>query len=133
MGNFISTVNSNLDNNFIKKSEVVNNLKSTLTDVPLSAAQGKVLQENLTNVSTKLNSFVKSKSVSITTNENGFFSTSVGANNKYWIIGVKESSGGIIDYSYHNATYQIIGFVKNWAGAVVPSSSFALTIYYIEL
>ena len=87
----------------------------------------------MTNASTKLNSFVKSKNVSITTNNYGFFSASVGANNKYFIIGVKESSGCIIDYSYYNATYQIVGFVKNRSGNVVPSSSFALTIYYIEL
>ena len=43
-----------LNSNFVnclKKSDVVNNLTTTTTNVPLSAAQGKVLNDKITNLS----------------------------------------------------------------------------------
>ena len=45
----IDTLNSNFIN-CLKKSDVVNNLTTTTTNVPLSAAQGKVLNDNLNNL-----------------------------------------------------------------------------------
>lgn len=48
-GNFTSVPE---DTTVLKKSDVVNNLTSTATDVPLSAAQGKVLQDNKTALAT---------------------------------------------------------------------------------
>ena len=46
----ISAINSNFVN-CLKKSDVVNNLTTTTTNVPLSAAQGKVLNDKITNLS----------------------------------------------------------------------------------
>ena len=46
----INTLNSNFVN-CLKKSDVVNNLTTTTTNVPLSAAQGKVLNDKITNLS----------------------------------------------------------------------------------
>ena len=46
----VKELNSNFVN-CLKKSDVVNNLTTTTTNVPLSAAQGKVLNDKITNLS----------------------------------------------------------------------------------
>lgn len=56
-------INSNFVN-CLKKSDVVNNLTTTTTNVPLSAAQGKVLNDNLKK-------YAKFKDISVDTDSEG--------------------------------------------------------------
>ena len=76
-----------------------------------------------------MSNLIKSQDVQISTDGYGRFSSSVDSG---YIIGLKESSGGIISYSYYQNPNRIIGFLYNWSGNVVPSKSFNITIYYID-
>ena len=51
----ISEVNNNF-NNFVKKTDIVNNLVATITTKPLSANMGRQLNANITALSNKLTS-----------------------------------------------------------------------------
>lgn len=55
LSNELSTVSTSVDNlkyNVLERTDVVDNLSSTATSLPLSANQGKILNENIANVKT---------------------------------------------------------------------------------
>lgn len=80
-----------------------------------------------------LNGLIKSTNLSVTTNENGLFSINIPVSSKKYIFTVKESTSGIVMYSYNNNTCTIVRFIYNWAGNKIPNKTFNITIYYIEL
>lgn len=53
-----SLIKEDFQNTFVDKSTIVDNLTTTTTDQPLSANQGKVLQDQITEISKKLADFM---------------------------------------------------------------------------
>lgn len=92
---------------YLKTTDVVNNLTSTNTDKPLSAAQGKALNSKITNI-------VKKETITGTTSSNGelvtdfnwvddIVSVDMGLGTSQYCVVRKSSSGKLVLFVFSSA------------------------------
>ena len=107
------------------KGNVVNNLTSTSTDLPLSAAKGKDLQDQITSLNTNMKN-IKSQTYTVTTNSDRSFTINFGKN----VIVI--AAGGVA--SYAGCTFGRINGFSVWGfnSTYLKNATFQVDVTYIE-
>jgi len=111
----------------VNTSDIVNNLTSTATDQPLSAAQGKALND-------KIGALVKSKTLqSVTTDANGGISTNLStASTAIICVFVAVSTAKVVCVGHYNNNW-ILQAYNFTTGTIVKNTSIGdIIIYYLE-
>ena len=131
-GKIIKFFNSTISalNSKLNISDVVNNLTSTSTTQPLSAAQGKALNDALANTNTALAALVKTTSFSDTTTSTGNVSLPLNPGNSAPIIAY-DSDGNI--YQIRRGSSSWVARVTNASGAVLANTNVSVFIKYLAI